>query len=140
MPAINFSDGLVTFSINGVVELRLNPTDAAFVERLYNTFDALDRKQDEYKAAIERASGNREIFDIARKLDGEMRGMIDEALGAQVCAPLFGTMNVYALADGLPVWANLMLSIMDEVDAAFSKEQKATNPRLTKYSAKWHKK
>lgn len=139
MKELSFDTGLVTFNLNGVVELSFNPTDASFVERIYNAFDVLDKKQDEYKAEAEKANGKREIFDVARKWDEEMRRMIDEALGAEVCAPLFGHMNVYAMADGLPVWANLMLSILDQVDSSFASENGKTSARISKYTKKYHK-
>lgn len=139
MNELSFDTGLVTFKLNGAAELSFNPTDAAFVERIYNTFDALDKKQDEYKAEAEKATGKREIFDVARKWDSEMREMIDDALGSPVCNALFGSMNVYAMADGLPVWANLMLSILDQVDDSFAKERGKTNGRISKYTKKYHK-
>ena len=81
----------------------------------------------------------REIFAVARKLDSEMRAMIDEALGVEVCAPLFGGLNVWALAGGLPVWANLLLAIMDEMEVGFETEAKLTSPRIRKYSEKYKK-
>lgn len=136
---LNFSSGLVTFNINGAVELSFNPTDATFVERIYNTFDALDKKQDQYKAEAEKATGKKEIFDVARKWDTEMREAIDEALGTPVCDAVFGTMNVYAVADGLPVWANLMLAIIDQVDESFAREKGKTDARIKKYTAKYHR-
>ena len=68
-----------------------------------------------------------------------MRAMIDETLGASVCDALFGGMNVYAMADGLPVWCNLLLAVMDEIDTSFAKEQKRMNPRIAKYTAKYHR-
>lgn len=137
MKELKFDTGLVAYDLNGAAQVTFNPTDSAFVERLFNTFDVLDKKQDAYKAEVEKAAGNREIFDIARRRDGEMRAMIDEALGQPVCDALFGGMNVYAMADGLPVWSNLMLAIMDEIDTSFAREQKATNPRIQKYTAKY---
>ena len=136
--ALSFATGLVTYDLNGKVELTFNPTDSAFVERLFNTFDELDKKQEAYKAEVEKAK-KREIFDIARKRDAEMREMIDGALGIPVCDAVFGTMNVYALADGLPVWANLLLAIMDEIDTVFAREQKQSNVRIRKYSEKYKK-
>lgn len=139
MPELKFDTGLVTYNLNGACEVSFNPTDSAFVERLFNTFDSLDKKQEAHKAEIEKVADKREIFDIARKHDAEMRAMIDETLGTPVCDALFGGMNVYALADGLPVWANLMLAIMDEIDTSFAREQKKTNPRIAKYTAKYHK-
>lgn len=136
--ALSFDTGLVTFDINGKATVTFNPTDSAFVERLFNTFDELDKKQDAYKAEVEKAQ-KREIFDIARKRDAEMREMIDDALGCSVCEAVFGGMNVYALADGLPVWANLLLAIMDEIDTSFARETKLTDSRIRKYSAKYKK-
>lgn len=139
MPELRFETGLVTYNLNGAAEVTFNPTDSAFVERLFNTFDALDRAQEEHKAEVDRIADSREIFDIARKRDAEMRAMIDDALGQPVCDVLFGSMNVYAMADGLPAWCNLMLTLMDEIDTSFAREQKATNPRLQKYLAKYHR-
>jgi len=135
---IGFDDGLVQFDINGKCSVVFNPTDSAFVEKLYNAFDALDKKQESYKAEIERTADSREIFSVARKEDAEMRETIDGVFGP-VSGSLFGGMNVYALAGGLPVWANFMLAVMDEIDTTFSREQKLTNPRIAKYTAKYHK-
>ena len=129
----------MTYSINGACEVSFNPTDSNFVERLYTTFEELDRKQDEYKAQVEKLSDKREIFDYVHERDAEMRGMIDGLFAMPVCDALFGNMNVYAIANGLPVWCNFLLAVMDEVDTTFTKEQKATNPRIAKYTAKYQK-
>lgn len=139
MKELNFDTGVVTYNLNGKHELSFNPTDSTFVEKLFTAFDTLDSKQEAYKAEAEKAQGKREVFETARRMDEEMRDIIDEALGAGTCAALFGDMNVYALADGLPVWANLMLAVMDEVDTTFARERKAQSPRLAKYTKKYHK-
>lgn len=139
MKELNFDTGLVTYSINGKCELSFNPTDSTFVEKLFNSFDTLDKKQETYKAEVEKTANKREVFETARKMDEEMRDIINEVFGFDVCAPLFGEMNVYALADGLPVWSNLMLAIMDEVDTTFAREQKQTNSRISKYTKKYHR-
>lgn len=141
MKELNFATGLVTYSVNGgAAEVTFNPTDPAFVERLFNTFNALDEKQEAYQAEADRTGDKREVFAMARRRDEEMRAMLDEVFASPVSGPLFGTMNVYALAEGLPAWANLMLTVMDEIDTSFAREQKATNPRLQKYLDKWQKK
>lgn len=139
MKELNFDTGLVTYSLNGKCELSFNPTDSVFVEKLFNAFDILDKKQETYKAEVEKTANKREVFETARKMDEEMREIINEVFGFDVCTPLFGTMNVYALADGLPVWSNLMLAIMDEVDTTFARENKLTNPRISKYTKKYHR-
>lgn len=139
MPELKFDTGLVTYSLNGKAEVSFNPTDSAFVEKLFSAFDALDKRQDAYKAEVEKIGDKREIFDVARKRDAEMREVIDGVFGAPVCEALFGGMNVYAMADGLPAWANLMLAVMDEIDTSFARQKKLTDPRISKYLARYHK-
>lgn len=139
MSAITFDTGLVNYTINGKTEVQFNPTDSAFVEKLFNTFEILDQKQEAYSEEVARTADKKQIFELARKMDAEMRTMIDVLFDTPVCAEIFGNMNVYALADGLPVWSNLMLAIMEEIDTSFAREQKATNPRIAKYTAKYHK-
>lgn len=139
MKELNFDTGLVTYSLNGKCEFSFNPTDSNFVERLFNAFDTLDKKQETYKTEVEKNTNKREIFETARKMDEEMREIIQDVFGFDVCGALFGEMNVYAMADGLPVWANLMLAVMDEIDTTFAREQKAQNPRISKYTKKYHK-
>ena len=65
--------------------------------------------------------------------------MLDQIFDKPICAELFGKTNVYAMAGGLPIWANLILAIVDEIDASFVNEQKQTNPRLDKYLSKYKK-
>lgn len=139
MNALNFETGIATFLINEKCEVSFNPTDSTFVERLFNAFDSLDRKQDSYSEEISRISDKREIFEFARKRDAEMREIIDKVFEKPIASDLFGDMNVYAMAGGLPVWCNFMLAVMEEVDTAFAREQKAMNPRIQKYTAKYHK-
>lgn len=140
MTELNFSVGKQTFNLNGVVEVSFNDTDADFVERLFNVFSNLDEKQDRYKDRVDKMADKREVFKVMRELDEEIREDINDLFDKDICAPLFGTMNVFALADGLPLWTNLLLAIMDQVDSAFAREQKLTNPRVQKYTAKWQKK
>ena len=140
MPEIRFDTGLVTYDLNGVCQVSFNPTDASFVERLFQTFDSLDKYQNEHDADLEKAVEPKELFAHARERDQAMRDLVDGIFGQPVCEPLFGSMNLYAMADGLPVWCNLVLAVMDEVDTSFAQEQKRTNPRLAKYTAKYKRK
>lgn len=140
MQEIKFDTGLVTYSLNGNVQVSFNPTDTNFVERLFSTFDQLDRQQEEYKKEVNEETDNKKVFEIARKRDAEMRGLIDSVFETSVCDPLFGSMNVYAMADGLPVWCNLMLVILDIVQESFKEQQKAIDPRVEKFVAKYKKK
>ena len=139
MNTLNFETGIVTFSVNDRAEVSFNPTDSNFVETLFDTFDGLDKKQDAYKEEVAKTGDKRAVFEIARRMDGEMREMIDTIFQTPVADAIFGGMNVYALADGLPVWCNFLLAVMDQIDTTFAREQKATNPRIKKYTEKYRK-
>lgn len=140
MKELVFDTGLVSFSLNGSCEVAFNPTDSAFVNRLFDAFDNLEKKQEAYKAEIEKAAGPAELFGVARKYDKEMREIIDGLFGSDVTGPVFGSMNVYALANGLPVWCNLLFAVLDEIDASLGKEQKLAEARIKKYTDKYHRK
>lgn len=139
MKELIFDSGLVTYTINGKCEVSFNPTDSAFIERLYSAFEELDKRQDSYKERVEKTANKREIFDLARECDAEMRKTIDGVFGGPISDAVFAEMNVYAIANGLPVWCNLLLAVMEEIDTSFAREQKATNPRIAKYTAKYKK-
>lgn len=136
---IKFDTGAVEYSINDKATVLINPTDLGFVERVFDIFNHMDEKQEEYNAAITKAEKDSEIFEVYRGMESEMRGMINDVFGAEVCQDIFGNMSVFALADGLPLWSNLMLALIDEMDVAFAREKKATNPRIKKYTAKYNK-
>lgn len=56
MAEIRFDTGIVAFNINDAVTIEFNPTDSEVVEKIYNTFEELDKKQDAYKAEVERCA------------------------------------------------------------------------------------
>lgn len=140
MNKLTFETGLRTYSLNDACEVRFNPTDISFAQRLFEAFDALEQKQEDYQHQAAALTEPREIFAFARERDLEMRELLDAVLEAPVCAALFGGMNLYAMASGLPVWCNLLFAIMDKMDAALIQEQKAGNPRLKKYLEKYQRK
>lgn len=140
MKELNFETGLVAYKINGGATVEFNPTDSAFVERLFDAFETLDKKQEYYRERIEKTADKKQVFDFAREQDAEMREIINSLFDQDVCTIIFGEMNVYAMAGGLPAWCNLMFALMDEIDTSFAREQKATNPRLEAYRKRWDKK
>lgn len=135
---IQFNTGAVEYDINGTKVL-INPTDLAFVERVFNTFDTMDKMQEEYQASIDKAGNDAEaLFAVYREMEDKMRGLVNEVFDEpDICGSLFGRVSVFALSDGLPLWANLMLALIDEMDTAFAREKKLTNPRIKKYTAKY---
>lgn len=129
---LNINTGLKEYTLNDAVTVRFNPTDVAFASKLYDAFASLEAKQTE-PVPEER------VFEWFNERDAEMRTTINDLFGVDVCTPLFGSMNVYALSDGAPLWANLLFAIIDEMDESVKKEQKAHKARIDKYTKKYHR-
>ena len=138
MKSLSFPDGLEEYSLNGRVTVRFNPTDASFLERLSELYSRLDALQEEV-SALQESTPEEEVFPLAKSLDVRMRDLLDGFFGQPVCGPLFGSMNLFASAGGLPVWANLLLALTEEVESAMQGELSAREARIAKYTAKYKK-
>ena len=139
MKNLTFPDGLADYSLNDRVNVRFNPTDMHFLEKLSSAFEKLDAIQEEVRASRENITDEREVFPLARDLDAKMRAVLNELFDAEICEPLFGSMNLFASSGGLPVWANLLLAITDEVQSALQGELAAREKRIAKYVEKYRK-
>lgn len=139
MKELNFDTGINEYDLDGKVIVRFNPTDVGFLERLSDSFAYLDLIQEEVKQCQEEITDEKDIFNLAKNLDKKMREIINALFGQDVCTPLFGRMNLFASAGGLPVWANLMLAIADEVETAMQGELEKREARIAKYTAKYKK-
>ena len=142
MKQLQFSDGLEEYRLNDRVTVRFNPTDASFLERLAELFSSLDALQEDLQeevSALQESTPEEEVFPLAKSLDARMRDLLDGFFGTPVCEPLFGSMNLFASAGGLPVWANLLLALTEEVEAAMQGELSAREARIAKYTAKYKK-
>lgn len=136
MADIRFDTGLKEFTVNGGATISFAPTDMNFVEKVYTCLDNMDKKQEGYKAVADQTT-DAAVFDLARQMDADAREEINAVFGKDVCSSVFGSLNLFTVADGLPVWANFMLALIDQLDGAFAEEKKKTNPRIAKYTAKY---
>ncbi len=132
---LNISTGAQEYNINGAV-VSFNGTDYQFAQRLVTVFDRMDGLQNKYIGQLQ-ANRGADVFKACRQVDREMRDVIDGLFQAKVADKIFGSVSCYALSDGLPIWVNLILAIMDEVDASILEQQAKTDPRLDAYVAKY---
>lgn len=142
MKTLQIETGVQEFTVKGThtgeIVIRFSPTDMYFAQRLYTAFEALEGKQKEYET-VPKMNNSKEAFEFCRTLDKEMRESVDSVFCAPVSEAVFGDIHAYSMSGGLPVWCNLIFAIMDEMDDSFTRERKATDPRLQKYIAKYHK-
>ena len=139
MKSLTFDSGIEEYDLDGKVSVKFNPTDVAFLEKLSDSFASLDLIQEEVKLSQEEITDEKDVFNLAKNLDQKMRDIINALFGQDVCTPLFGEMNLFASAGGLPVWANLMLAVADEVQNSMQGELKKREARIRKYTDKYKK-
>ena len=127
---LGFDTGLVHYEINGV-KVSFNPTDEGFVRRLQDAFAAIEGVRE----SPEGEGGD--VFALFAERDKEMRGIIDGLLGDGIADALFPGMNCYALANGLPVCANLLLLLLDEVGDAYERELDKADESVAAHSERY---
>ena len=137
MPEIKFDTGIREFTVNGAAKVRFCPTDMSFVEKVFTAVETIDKKTELFQNRVQKLESNRDVFDEAHAIDNEIREILNGIFNEDVCTPIFGTMNTFAVADGLPVWANFLFAIMDLLDSDLVEQKKKTNPRLKKYIDKY---
>lgn len=137
MDTIKFETGLKTFDVNGAVEITFNPTSAAFLRKLQSTAEELNAVHERFAAGAK----NSDALTLLEKADAEMRTIIDGVLGDGFCAAAVPPDDALLLdiGGGFPIWANIILAILEKMDDSLLKEKDAAEKRIRKYSAKYKK-
>lgn len=136
---ITVDTGVKEFNIGGKVSVYFNPSDATFAQRIYDTFKDLETKQDEYIDKLEHIEEVPDILAFGKELDEEMRMKLNTVFGTDVVTPLIGDCNVYALAGGYPIWANLLTAVLNAMDETVKKETQKSKQKIEKYTNKYAK-
>lgn len=142
MNTLNIDTGEQTYSLNGDCEVHFNPSDASFIRKLYDTFSAMAQKQDEYTKKRETIDATKvdELFEFLAEEDKKMREAIDGVFDVPVCDKIFKDKSLYSLTtSGIPLWAGLLLAIIDECHVDIETLNKEGNKTVQKYIKKYHK-
>lgn len=131
---IQINTGAREFNLGGKVSVWFNPTDTTFLERMRDVFLQMQSKQEDIARRIADAE---DVYEESRKIDAEMRDALKNIFGVDVVTPLIGDMNVYALADGLPIWAQILISTMDVIQKTVEEERNKSVQKIKEYTEKY---
>ena len=131
---IQINTGAREFNLGGKVSVWFNPTDTTFLERMRDVFLQMQSKQEDIARRIADAE---DVYEESRKIDAEMREALERVFGVDVVTPLIGDMNVYALADGLPIWAQILISTMDVIQKTVEEERNKSVQKIKEYTEKY---
>lgn len=145
MNTLSLDLGIQEFKITDDFSIRFNPSDIRFVERLFNTFEEIERiHTDAFTRLDAGAESTGEVFDALNEAEKTIREKIDGLFGAPLCEHIFydpeiGELSVFAASDGMHLWMNLFFELLDHVDTTVIKEEKRSNPRMEAILAKYQK-
>ena len=74
-----------------------------------------------------------------RQRDAEVSDGVDRLFGEGTAAAVFQGHSTHAMAEGLPLWTNFFLAVIDTVPEEMSKQIRASKPRVEKYLKKYHR-
>ncbi len=131
---IQINTGAKEFNLGGKVSVWFNPTDTTFLERMRDVFLQMQSEQEDIARRIADAE---DVYEESRKIDAEMREALERVFGVDVVTPLIGDMNVYALADGLPIWAQILISTMDVIQKTVEEERNKSVQKIKEYTEKY---
>ncbi len=140
MENISFSTGKKEFSLNGGQVISFTPTDPNLMARIFTAFENLDKQQTQYKQTGNDAEDAKAFFAYAQQADEQMQDVIDGIFGVHIDRAAFDGASLFAVGDGLPLWANFIFAVMDVMDVSVQDAQKAQNPRIQKLMAKYKRK
>lgn len=139
MNQLTMNNGVKAYAVNGIENaLYFNPLDADFAKRILDAIPKCQKIMENKQ--ISKDDEAEVLFAKLREADKEIRAAIDEAFGQPVCEKIFTETRVTALADGFPLWLNLILAIVDEIDANISAVDKQSSEKLQYYTGKYMKK
>lgn len=139
MDKLTFSTGKKDFELNGGQVLSFVPTDALLMKRIFSAFESLDKRQTEYRQTGNDMEDAKAFFAYVDKVDTEMQETLDSIFGVHIDRAAFDGASLFAIGDGLPLWANFIFAVMDVMDVGVAEAQKAQNPRIQKLMAKYRR-
>lgn len=115
--------------------------DVFFLGRIMEAAEQLDALHSEMKAQTPSETANAEKFIAfyhkSKDIDARMREIIDALFDAEVCNTLFPRQSMFAVGNGAPTWANVLYSVIDQLDDGLADEKQKAQERIRKYSAKY---
>lgn len=139
MEKLNIDLGIKEYELCEGLTISFNPTDMELLKRMMDTFKELEAEEKVQRAKISKIDDYVEMYEAYAAMDKAFREKLNALFGKDICTPLVGDVNIYARGNGLPIWANIILAIIDEFDDSIKEQDKIGKARIDKYTKKYHK-
>lgn len=140
MEKLNIDLGIKEYELCEGCTISFNPTDMELLKKMMDTFKDLEAEEARQREKITKITDYTEMYDAYAEMDKAFRAKLNGLFGKDICTPLIGDVNIYARGNGLPIWANIVLAIIDEFDDSIKEQDQIGQARIAKYTKKYQKK
>ena len=138
MGALNYTAGKREYTLPNGEVIHFDPCDSEFANKVVIAFRNCNKIQGSFpKDPVKDLD---EQLSLIRKMNADIRQEIDEAFGEHVCDKACCGSSPIAISDGLPVWMNFLMAVIDEIDANMPEGEKRSRARVQQYMDKYNTK
>ena len=138
MGELSYGAGKKTYTLNGGETIRFDPGDSEFASRVVAAFQNCHKIQRE--CASNRFTEIDQMVSATKKMSDAIRQEIDTTFGEPVCDKACCGSSPISISDGLPVWMNFLMAVIDEIDANMPEGEKRSRIRVQQYMDKYNTK
>lgn len=139
MEKLNIDLGIKEYELCDGLTISFNPTDMELLNKIMECFQELQTEEETRRDRIAKITDYKEMYEEYAEMDRLFREKLNDLFGKDICTPLIGDINIYARGNGLPIWANIIIAIIDEFDDSIKEQDKIGKARIDKYTKKYHR-
>lgn len=138
MGELSYVAGKKSYTLNGGEVIHFDPGDSEFANRVVVAFRNCHNIQKSYPE--DPFTDIDEQLAFIQKMNADICEEIDKAFEEPVCKKACCGSSPCSLADGLPVWMNFLMAVIDEIDANMPEGEKRSRIRVQQYMDKYNTK
>lgn len=138
MGALSYTAGKREYTLPGGAVIYFDPCDSEFANKVVVAFRNCNKVQNSFPEKL--FTDLDEQLAFIQKMNADIREEIDRAFGEPVCDKACCGSSPISIADGLPVWMNFLMAVIDEIDANMPEGEKRSRARVQQYMNKYETK
>ena len=138
MGALNYTAGKREYTLPNGALIHFDPCDAEFANKVILAVRNCQKIQSSFPK--EPMGDLDEQLSFIQKMNADIRQEIDTAFGEPVAEKACCGSSPSAISDGLPVWMNFLMAVIDEIDANMPEGEKRSRARVQQYMDKYNTK
>lgn len=138
MGALNYTAGKREYTLPSGAIIHFDPCDSEFANKIIVAVRNCNNIQNSFPK--EPFTDLDAQLSFIQKMNGDIREEIDKAFGEPVCEKACCGSSPISLSDGLPVWMNFLMAVIDEIDANMPEGEKRSRARVQQYMEKYNTK